>query len=421
MTALRFDIDSEGGGAAWIEAELPAPNLIVVNPANGHAHLTYLLGAWVRTDFGDPSRLRVVRHAAAIERAYASALGADQAYAGRFQHNPFSDAYVTKIGRQAPYSLAELAQYVDLYAPAAKAAPPQGFGRNVEIFDRLRRWAYSAVADWKFGTPEAWERVVSERATQIAAEVGAESPRGPLPANEVGHIIKSVARWVWERYSAGTPPLLREAQLVARRERERARQAAREASRQRSEQTRAEYLAPAQKRRAQAERLRGDGLSLRLIARALGCSVAEVHRLLQSVQGSPAQSDFTGACVSRVERGRRRSRSVLVPVLTAPPPASTEEGVEDSPGVPLSLPQQTLRSVQSSVDVQGVAGTKRRGQAIPELSPAAGDGRRAAVSYEGTLAAIQRRIREIVDGLGSAGHHDTPEDGSVPDGWRGPA
>jgi len=65
LTALRFDIDTEGGGAAWIEAELPAPNLVVINPCNGHAHLIYLLGGWVRTDFGDPNRLKVVRYAAA--------------------------------------------------------------------------------------------------------------------------------------------------------------------------------------------------------------------------------------------------------------------------------------------------------------------------------------------------------------------
>jgi len=387
----------------------------VVNPANGHAHLIYLLGAWVRTDFGDPSRLRVVRYAAAIERAYASALGADQAYAGRFQHNPFSEAYVTKIGRQAPYSLAELAQYVDLYAPAAKAASPQGIGRNVEIFDRLRRWAYSAVADWKIGTPEAWERVVSERATQIAADVGAESPRGPLPANEVGHIIKSVARWVWERYSAGTPPLLREAQLVARRERERVRQAAREASRQRSEQTRAEYLAPAQKRRAQAERLRSEGVSLRSIARALGCSVAEVHRLLHSVQGSPAQSDFTGACVARSPRGRRRPGPVSYPMLSAPSLGLDDEAVEVPPRATVLLPDQTVHSAELSADVRGVDGTTRRVETIREASVAS-DGRGGAVSYEGTLAAIQRRIREIVAGLGSARDRGTPQDGSVPDG-----
>ncbi len=191
LTALRFDIDTEGGGAAWIEAELPAPNLVVVNPRNGHAHLIYLLGAWVQADFSDPRRLKVIRYAAAIERAYTAALGADQAYPGRFQHNPLSAAYVTKVGRDAPYSLEELARYVDLTTPPPKKSPPTGIGRNVEIFDRLRRWAYVAVADWRIGSYDAWYRVVADRGEQIAADVGAESPRGPLKANEVGHIIKS--------------------------------------------------------------------------------------------------------------------------------------------------------------------------------------------------------------------------------------
>jgi len=311
LTALRFDIDSEGGGAAWIEAELPAPNLVVINPSNGHAHLIYLLGAWVQTDFGDSRRLKVVRYAAAIERAYTAALGADTAYAGRFHHNPLSCAYVTKIGREAPYSLDELARYVDLTASPQKKSPPTGIGRNVEIFDRLRRWAYVAVADWRIGTYDAWCDAVADRGEQIATDVGAESPRGPLAANEVRHIVKSVSRWVWERYGADVPPLLREARIAAQRKREKARQTAREAARERSRITRAEYVAPARQRRAQALEMREKGIAAREIARVLSVSVREVYRLLRSVvtavarvvrsastrtvQGSPAPSDFKGA------------------------------------------------------------------------------------------------------------------------------
>jgi hypothetical protein len=372
-----------------------------VNPENGHAHLIYLLGAWVRTDFGDPSRLRVVRYAAAIERAYAAALGADRAYTGRFHHNPFSDAYVTKIGRQAPYSLAELAQYVDLNSPLAKAVAPQGIGRNVEIFDRLRRWAYTAVADWKIGTREAWDRVVSERAAQIASDVGADSPRGPLPENEVGHIVKSVARWVWERYAAGMPPLLREEQIARRRARERVRQSAREAERSRSMKTRAEYLARAQQRRVEAAQLRTRGLSLRAIGRALACSAAEVHRLLLSVQGAPAQSDFRG-----VGGSERRQRDCL-PRNPKPPffkkrPSATSDGVEVDD------------RVRPEVESDGIRSSKLVPHSRPSLGAAVGDRGRAVESdrdspqgssdersrprhvYEGVLGYIQRRIREII-------------------------
>ena len=329
ITALRFDIDSEGGGAAWIEADLPAPNLVVVNPRNGHAHLIYLLGGWIRTDFGDPSRLKVVRYAAAIERAYAAALGADKAYSGRFHYNPLSHAYVTKVGRDAPYSLAELARYVDLVTPSVKAVSI-GIGRNVEVFDRLRRWAYTAIADWKIETHDAWHEAVARRAGQIAADVGAASPRGPLKQNEVGHIAKSVARWVWERYVAGVPPLVREAQIAAQRERERERQKAREAARERSRVTRNEYTAQARQRRSEATEMRRVGLSLRAIAEALRCSLGEIHRLLKAcVQGSPGLSDF---------------KAVVMPILSSPRVTQSDEHNEPH----LSVTGDALASTPSA-------------------------------------------------------------------------
>lgn len=381
LTALRFDLDVEGGGAAWLEAELPPPNLVVVNPHNGHAHLIYLLGGWVRTDFGDPSRLKVVRYAAAIERAYAAALGADTAYNGRFHHNPLSAAYLTTVGRDAPYSLAELAQYVDLTPPAVKPAP-LGIGRNVEVFDRLRRWAYTAIADWKIGTHDAWHEAVARRAGQIAADVGALRPRGPLKANEVGHIVKSVARWVWERYVAGVPPLLRAAQIAARRERERDRQKAREAARERSRMTRAEYTAPARERRSAATEMRRAGFSLRAIAAALQCSLAEIHRLLTAaVQGSPGLSDFGGSVSpSLPPRNGERSRSDHVVVGDAL----------------ASTPDAGHAGAIAAAIVSEYPASAHRAQPESDM-PDAGRGVRGETNVvESPLAYMQRRIREIV-------------------------
>jgi len=385
LTALRFDIDTEGGGAAWIEAELPAPNLVVINPSNGHAHLIYLLGAWVQTDFGDSRRLKVVRYAAAIERAYSAALGADPAYTGRFQHNPLSDAYVTRIGRDAPYSLDELARYVDLNEPAQKKNPPTGIGRNVEIFDRLRRWAYVAVADWRIGTYEAWCGVVADRGGQIAADVGSESPRGPLKANEVGHLVKSVARWVWERYSADVPPLLREARIVAQREREKARQRAREAVRERSRVTRYEYIAPARQRRSAATEMRRAGLSLRTIAAALRCSLAEIQRvLITRVQGPPGLSDFNGVPASLSENTAVPTSPVDSPVapswdvLTSQLSGScavVSAVGDDDEHVPIAC------SAESSTSVDHDFGRGARGETN---------------TGEPSVGYIKRRIREIV-------------------------
>ncbi len=382
LTALRFDIDTEGGGAAWIEAELPAPNLIIVNPRNGHAHLVYLLGAWVQTDFSDPRRLKVVRYAAAIERAYTAALGADSAYTGRFQHNPLSDAYITKIGRNAPYSLDELARYVDLNEPSQKKKPPTGIGRNVETFDRLRRWAYVAVADWRIGTYDAWCGAVADRGAQIAADVGAQSPRGPLKANEVGHIVKSVARWVWERYGADVPPLLREARIAAQREREKSRQAAREAARARSRMTRAQYTAPARHRRSEAAEMRRSGLSLRAIAAALQCSLAEIHRLLKAcVQGSPGLSDFAGAqdaVPAASEGAESNGNDLVIDDAFASEPSTAHGGAIAAAIVSeYAVPARSAEpKSHTTSDGRGVRGETDAG--------------------ESPIAYIQRRISEIV-------------------------
>ncbi len=47
--------------------------------------------------------------------------------------------------------------------------------------------------------------------------------------------------------------------------------------------TRAEYVAPAHRRRAEAQDMRRSGISVREIAHVLAVSVREVYRLLESV------------------------------------------------------------------------------------------------------------------------------------------
>jgi hypothetical protein len=355
LTALRFDIDAPGGGAAWIDAGLPPPNLIIINPRNLHAHLIYLLGGWVRTDDRNPDSAKVVRYANAIERAYEAALGGDPGYAGRFHHNPFSPQYATRVGRDEPYSLDELAGWVDLNVPFSKRAQTTDMfeeSRNVELFNRLRQWAYVAVADWRIGSFEGWHAAVLDRAMQIATDVGMESPRGPLPINEVGHTAKSVAKWVWHHYTGDVSPLIRAEREAARRERERERQAAREPIRERSQMSRAEYTAQATERRQSAEQMRTAGSTLRSIGEVLRCSLGEVHRLLRTfVQGSPDASDFGGG-----GRGLDVEQTSVVPEpktpiqSVVPEPKTPIQSVVPEPKTPIqSVVPEPKTPIQSVV------------------------------------------------------------------------
>jgi len=215
--------------------------------------------------------------------------------------------------------------------------------------------------------------------------------------------VKSVARWVWERYSADVPPLLREARIVAQREREKDRQRAREAARERSQMTREEYVGPARRRRAEAQEMRAQGVPVREIARVLTISVREVYRLLQDaascvarlvrssaspvVQGSPGLSDFKGAPLPLSDN-------------TDAPTSLIDSAVPDPRGV-LRLQLSGSRAVVSAVDDDDEHVPTAR-SAEPNISVDNDRGRGVwgeTNAGESSVAYIKRRIREIVANL----------------------
>jgi hypothetical protein len=283
LTALKFDVDGPDAATRWIDAGLPRPNFITIRPENGHAHYVYMLAAWVEVD---PTK-RATQYLAAVERGMAAALGADMRYTGALVHNPLcSDAWNVHVGRDEPYLLDELAQHVDMHIPIRRTrynSADSGVGRNVNLFERLRLWAYRAAARGRAGGFAAWHDAVAERCAQF--NHFPDHPKGNLPASEVRSIAKSVARWVWAKYAPREP----DAETIARRrERERERQARREAARNRSTMTREQFTARAAKRRSQAARWRAEGVPVKQIAERLSCCVREVYRLLATVTESVA-------------------------------------------------------------------------------------------------------------------------------------
>src|SRR5699024_2219887 len=75
---LLFDVDTPDAGAAWLDADLPAPTFITQNQENGHAHIVYGLERGSEVCKSNVARWQPMRYAAAIERAYGRALGTDQ-------------------------------------------------------------------------------------------------------------------------------------------------------------------------------------------------------------------------------------------------------------------------------------------------------------------------------------------------------
>lgn len=253
---LVFDVDRPDAALRWEDADLPAPTWIARNPENGHAHLAYGLSAPVVTS--DAGRAAPLRLAAAIQAAYTANLDADVAYSGLICKNPLHPSWEVLWhcrGEVDLYTLGDLSDYVDLsqWRDRRRKLPKAALGRNCYLFDQLRTWAYKAVRGyWKPGGYDEWQAAVK-------AKAGAYNVfETPLPAKEVGHIAKSIGKWVWQHF---TPAEFRAVQAHRGR---------RKGSKIR------DTLLP------RAVELRNQGLSFRAIGKELGVAPKTVSNWLKA-------------------------------------------------------------------------------------------------------------------------------------------
>lgn len=209
---MVFDVDRAGAAYAWEDGNLPPPNIVVINPANAHAHLFYGLEIPICTS--ELAHDAPLRFAAAVEAAYVKALKADVNYVGLIAKNPLHSDWKTWWINSQLYTLHELAEHVQLPSKLPKHSAERGLGRNCSLFEKLRKWAYQAIRFHRDGKFEAWREVVLCQAEAIN-----EQFPEPLAFGEVKATAKSVAKWVWTHLTASN--------IAASDERFSARQAAR--------------------------------------------------------------------------------------------------------------------------------------------------------------------------------------------------
>ncbi|WP_460882709.1 primase C-terminal domain-containing protein [Pseudaeromonas pectinilytica] len=73
--------------------------------------------------------------------------------------------------------------------------PEYGLGRNCTLFEKTRLWAYKAIRQGWPGYRE-WLAACVDRASGYNAQF-----KQPLPANEVRHTAKSIAKWTHQHLS----------------------------------------------------------------------------------------------------------------------------------------------------------------------------------------------------------------------------
>ena len=195
MSYFVFDLDYSESALAWREENLPEPFWVAQNPKNGHVHICYrLLFPYPTTEIAS---IKPMQYAAKIQAAIARKLKADAGYSRKLTKNPYNHAWRMMYFTDKSYLLDELADYVVVKA-LRKSEQEQGLGRNCTMFQQGASWSYTAVMEFKqVNAPfQLWHNAVKDR----IKDINAGFPEA-LPYSEVKATAKSIATWVWQRFS----------------------------------------------------------------------------------------------------------------------------------------------------------------------------------------------------------------------------
>lgn len=198
---LVVDVDHPDAALRALSASRshPMPTAVVENRRNGHAHAVWALQEPVtRTEY---ARRKPLAFAAAVTEGLRRAVDGDQGYNGLLTKNPAHDEWVAHWIGSELRSLDQLAEGLGEHMPPAgwrrqkaRKANPVGLGRNCDLFDTARTWAYREVRK-HWGDPDGLGAAIHDKAALLNIERYAE----PLPASEVRAIAASITRWITTR------------------------------------------------------------------------------------------------------------------------------------------------------------------------------------------------------------------------------
>ncbi|ENT2394095.1 MULTISPECIES: replication initiation protein [Enterobacteriaceae] len=201
QTCLLFDIDKENSFYTFEEVGLPVPQFITKSPDSGRCHYGYILRSGVCKT--QQARLKPLKYAAAVENGMAEALGSDRAYVGLVTKNPLNSHWSPYWSGADLYELDFLADCVDLTVPKqATKYENYGLGRNVNLFEDLRHYAYKHVLNFKKSAN--FEQFLNEVERQGINLNAVCNVGNLLPFSEVKATVKSICRWTWKNFDSAT-------------------------------------------------------------------------------------------------------------------------------------------------------------------------------------------------------------------------
>lgn len=207
LSWLVFDIDHDHlaipNPYIWQDEGLPPPNLIVRDRTSNKAHLFYAI---IPVCTSDKARSRPIEYAKSIYRAMALRLHSDLSYSGPVAKTPFHPWWSTTELHRSVYELGELADSLQLNGVERRSLEEReievSYSRNCTLFELTRRYAYEIVDEQR----EAGSYAEFKRCIDVFAHLRNQggSDQTPLPVSEVNALVKSVSRWTWDHYVAGS-------------------------------------------------------------------------------------------------------------------------------------------------------------------------------------------------------------------------
>lgn len=200
INSIVFDIDSDTAAIAWQDADIPKPNFITQNPANGHAHLFYALSSPVCIT--ENARRKPQKLLKGVIEGLTERLGADPCYTGKITKNPLNPRWRTFWNEQPRFELNYLCEFIDTNKRVKKEVRKSivAEGRNTALFDSLRFYAYSII--FKYQKNDDFCGFIS--ALQEEAENINDSFEDQLGFKEINHTIRSISSWVWGTFDSDT-------------------------------------------------------------------------------------------------------------------------------------------------------------------------------------------------------------------------
>lgn len=187
MQSMVVDIDHD----VYPDDIEPRPNIIVSNKDNAKAHAIYLIKPNVHLN--EHSSRKPIIFAENVLKGLTHRLEGDPNYAGLICKNPLNDSYRVYNPRNGLYDLTELAEWIpDKILKAKPLKEDPAYGRNCQVFDWCRHWAYIAIREFVSGSFEAWHTEVLTRCIGLNLNVYL-----PMTQHEVKTIAKSISKWVW--------------------------------------------------------------------------------------------------------------------------------------------------------------------------------------------------------------------------------